>query len=154
MTAPAYTRTAATAVEQAARAEHDFGGWLAAVLATAAARLGSTHALIAGRPGSWEASLVEQLVSGTVGWADDYLSDYAGTGDDPPPADAALTAEQRQVLGQALADALEYRQAATGFCADCDRSEGGLCADHVEDETRATAYLTLAGTLGIPLEDR
>ena len=71
-----YTDRATTAVIEAVRQEHDFGGWLAAVLATAAAELGSTAALIAGRPGSWEADLVQQLVSGTVGWDDEYLSDY------------------------------------------------------------------------------
>jgi hypothetical protein len=42
----------------AARSEHDFAGWLANVLARVAANLGSTDALTAGRPGSWEAALV------------------------------------------------------------------------------------------------
>ncbi len=72
-----YTRAAAEAITQAARSEHDFAGWLAAVLATAAAAVGSSDALVAGRPGSWEASLVLQLVHGTVGWADECLSGYA-----------------------------------------------------------------------------
>ena len=76
-TGGAYTTDAHRAILQAVHDEHDFGGWLAQVLATAAAELGSTAALIAGRPGSWEASLVQQLVSGTVGWDDDYLADYA-----------------------------------------------------------------------------
>jgi hypothetical protein len=73
-----YTRQAADALTRAARGEHDFAGWLAAVLATAAGRLGSSDALIAGRPGSWEASLVDQLVKGTVGYADEYLPGPAG----------------------------------------------------------------------------
>ncbi len=79
MTTPehSYTDRATTAILDAVRAEHDFSGWLAQVLATAAAELGSSTALIAGRPGSWEANLVEQLVRGTVGWDDDYLADYA-----------------------------------------------------------------------------
>ena len=38
--------------------------------------LGSTAALIASRPGSWEAVLVQQLVRGTVGWDDEYVSSY------------------------------------------------------------------------------
>jgi len=71
-----YTDRAARAVIEAVRDEHDFGAWLAGVLATAAADLGSTAALIAGRPGSWEADLVQRLVCGTVGWDDEYLSDY------------------------------------------------------------------------------
>ena len=79
MTTPehSYTDRAATAIVDAVREEHDFGGWLAQILATAAAELGSTAALTAGRPGSWEANLVQQLVRGTVGWDDDYLADYA-----------------------------------------------------------------------------
>ena len=79
MTTPeqTYTNRAATAIAAAAREEHDFGGWLAQILATAAAELGSTAALTAGRPASWEASLVRQLVCGTVGWDDDHLANYA-----------------------------------------------------------------------------
>jgi hypothetical protein len=71
-----YTQQAVAAITKAARDEHDFAGWLAGVLASAAARLGSSDALIAGRPGSWEASLVDQLVKGTVGWNDEYLAGY------------------------------------------------------------------------------
>jgi hypothetical protein len=74
---PTYTDRATIAILDAVRAEHDFGGWLASVLATAAAELRSSTALIAGRPDSWEAGLVEQLVRGTVGWDDDYLANYA-----------------------------------------------------------------------------
>jgi hypothetical protein len=79
MTTPeqTYNDRAVTAILDAIREEHDFGGWLAGVLATAAAELGSAAALTAGRPGSWEADLVQQLVRGTVGWDDDYLANYA-----------------------------------------------------------------------------
>ena len=75
MTTPehSYTDRAAAAIVDAIREEHDFGGWLAQVLATAAAELGSTAALTAGRRGSWEADLIQQLVHGTVGWDDNYL---------------------------------------------------------------------------------
>lgn len=74
--APANTAAAVQAVTTAARGEHDFGGWLAAVLAAAAAELGSSDELTAGRPGSWEAALVDQLVKGTVGYDDSYLAGY------------------------------------------------------------------------------
>ena len=79
MTTPeqTYTDRATTAIARAVREEHDFGGWLAQVLATAAAELGSTAALTAGRPGSWEADLVQQLVRAPSAWDDDYLADYA-----------------------------------------------------------------------------
>ena len=72
---PAYTREAVKAMTRAVDAEHDFAGWLADVLARVAARKGSSDALTAGRPGSWEASLVDQLVKGTVGYDDEYLPD-------------------------------------------------------------------------------
>ena len=68
-----YTARAVAAVIAAARAEHDFAGWLAQVLAAAAGQLGSSDELINGRPGSWEASFVDQLVKGTVGGSDEYL---------------------------------------------------------------------------------
>jgi hypothetical protein len=71
-----YTQQARTAVLAAARTEHDFAGWLASLLAKVAAELGSSDALTSGRPGSWEADLVQQLTKGTVGWGDEYLADY------------------------------------------------------------------------------
>ncbi len=71
-----YTKDARRAVLHAVQDEHDFGGWLAGVLASVAAELGSTCALTAGRPGSWKADLVQQLVKGTVGWDDEYLDTY------------------------------------------------------------------------------
>ncbi|MBI4942492.1 hypothetical protein [Kineosporia sp. R_H_3] len=45
----------------------DFADFLAGVLAAVAANAGSIDRLTAGRPGSWEAGLLDQLVSGTVG---------------------------------------------------------------------------------------
>lgn len=71
-----YTNHAHTAILAAAHDQQDFGGWLAGVLATVAAELGSSSALTAKRPGSWEADLVQRLVKGTVGWDDDYLNGY------------------------------------------------------------------------------
>jgi fructose-1-phosphate kinase PfkB-like protein len=70
------TKKAQAAILAAVREQHDFGGWLAGVLATVAANLGSTEALTAGRPGSWEAQHVRALVNGTVGWGDEFLADY------------------------------------------------------------------------------
>ena len=69
----ANTARAVEALLRAARTEHDFAGWLAQVLASVAGQLGSSDALIEGRPGSWEASFVDQLVKGTVGYGDEYL---------------------------------------------------------------------------------
>jgi hypothetical protein len=64
MSTGGYTDQAVAAVTAAARAEHDFGGWLSLVLVLAAAQLGSLDSLTAGRPGGWEASLVDQLARG------------------------------------------------------------------------------------------
>jgi hypothetical protein len=77
---PAHTRAAVDALTRAVNKEHDFAGWLAGVLAQVAARKGSSGALTAGRPGSWEASLVDQLVKGTVGHDDEYLPQYRDDG--------------------------------------------------------------------------
>jgi hypothetical protein len=71
------TRSAAiAALASAVQHEHDFPGWLAGVLAAVAARHGSSCALAAGRPGSWEAGLVTHLVRGTIGWDDEHLDSY------------------------------------------------------------------------------
>jgi hypothetical protein len=71
-----YADRATAATLEAARNEHDFGGWLAGILARTTGELGSTDALTAGRPGSGEADLVQRLVKGAVGWEDEYLSDF------------------------------------------------------------------------------
>ncbi len=76
---PGYTRPAIDAITQAASTEHDFAGWLADVLANTAAQLGSSNALTARRPSSWEASLVDQLVKATAGYDDQILPGYRPT---------------------------------------------------------------------------
>jgi hypothetical protein len=76
MTAPSYTPTAIDAVLEAVRSEPDAAAWLALVLCTAAARLGSSGALVAARPHSWEATAMLRLVRGTSGWEDEDLDSY------------------------------------------------------------------------------
>jgi len=110
VTAPGYTRQAAVAITNAARAEHDFAGWLAAVLADVAGRLGSSEALTAGRPGAWEASLVDQLVKGTVGYGDEYLPSPGRRG-----GRATLTAAQVRLIRQRYTDGDTQRQIAARF---------------------------------------
>ena len=63
----------------------------------------------------------------------------------------ALTPPQRDVLAQALADAVEYRTPGAD-CADCDASPAGLCADHAEDLDKTDACLALARVLGIEVD--
>ncbi|MFG1963129.1 hypothetical protein [Nonomuraea sp. NPDC049028] len=72
-----YGRRAVDALSDAVALQQDFPGWLAAALATVAARQPEgSYALISGRPGSWEADLVARLVAGTVGEDDAYLDSY------------------------------------------------------------------------------
>jgi hypothetical protein len=65
--AAGHTFAALGAVITAAGSEHDFGGWLADVLTRTAAHYGSADHLVMGRSGSWEASHVLRLVTGTAG---------------------------------------------------------------------------------------
>lgn len=96
-----YTQNATRAVLEAARHEGDFAGWLAHVLARVAGQLGSSDALIAGRPGSWEADCVDKLVKGTVGHADEYL---------PPPLRKITDETAKQILEDARWDSRTYQQ--------------------------------------------
>jgi hypothetical protein len=77
-----YTDRAVEAVTTAARAEHDFGGWLSLVLVRAAAQLGSLDALTQQRPGSWEAELIDRLARG-LAFDDEGLADYREPGGTP-----------------------------------------------------------------------
>lgn len=87
--------------------EHDFPGMLAHVLAQVAGNLGSSYAVIASRPGSWEASHIEGLLTGTVGDDDRYL---------PPPDRGKLTDEKaRQVKDAALWGEMTQREIAAKF---------------------------------------
>jgi len=68
------TRVAVDACDEILRGgEVDFPGWLAGVLASVAARHGSSWELVAGRPASWEAPHVLDLVQGLVGLDDEDL---------------------------------------------------------------------------------
>ena len=69
--------------------EHDFPGVLAGILAQVAGNLGSSYAVIESRPGSWEASHIKGLLTGTVGDDDRYL---------PPPDHGKLTDAKAQLI--------------------------------------------------------
>jgi hypothetical protein len=59
-----------------------------------------------------------------------------------------LDQDQRNVIGQTLADAINYRKP-SGACRNCDDHPAGLCDDHADDLDRTDAYLALARDLGI-----
>jgi hypothetical protein len=64
-----------------------------------------------------------------------------------PPLDDG----QREVLAQALGDAIEYRTP-EGFCADCEMRPEGLCNDHAADLDLTDAYIALSRELGLEIE--
>ena len=70
---------------------------------------------------------------------------------DEPTATVALSSEQREILAQALADAVQYRDPG-GLCAGCETSPAGLCDDHADELDKTDAYLALADALGIEVE--
>jgi len=79
--APDDFTTAVAALTNAVRAANagqgsDGAEIITRVLATVAANLDSTDALVQARPGSWEAAGVQELVHKTVGWDDEYLLTY------------------------------------------------------------------------------
>jgi len=62
-----------------------------------------------------------------------------------------LTAEQLVTLGQALGDAIAYRDPA-GDCTGCEAHPAGLCEDHAADLDATDAYLALAAELRIEVQ--
>ena len=71
-----YTTRAVEAITEAIRGERDLPGWLSLVLVLAAAQTGSLDDLTAGRPGSWEAELVDRLARG-LAFDDEHLAAFA-----------------------------------------------------------------------------
>jgi hypothetical protein len=57
-------------------AGEDVGETIAHALARLAAQLGGSDAVLASRPGSWEAAAVRRLLTGTVGEGDEHLGAY------------------------------------------------------------------------------
>lgn len=80
MTAKGYTAAAVAALVEAHAAERDWGGWMAAVLAQAAAQVGGSEALVSGRPGSWESAAIRGFLASIVGPDDEALPLYGAMG--------------------------------------------------------------------------
>jgi hypothetical protein len=62
-----------------------------------------------------------------------------------------LSDGQREVLGQALGDAIEQRTP-SGICADCESTSAGLCEPCSGDLDLTDAYLELARELSIEVD--
>jgi hypothetical protein len=54
----------------------DFAEFVTRALAGAAANMGSIEAVLAGRPGSWEANYVRRMLHSTVGYEEQYLHEH------------------------------------------------------------------------------
>jgi len=99
----------------------DFADFLAQVVTAVAANVGGVEALLAGRPGSWEADHVRQIVAGTAPedevwrWRTEPVRlhlDVAGTFDDFGLDDMALEelhAAAKRTLDESLTDAEHER---------------------------------------------
>ena len=61
---------------EAARTTSDFAEFLTHAAAGAAANIGSIEALLAERPGSWEAHYVRDMLTATVGYDEQYLLEH------------------------------------------------------------------------------
>lgn len=61
------------ALTAAARSTSDFAEFVTHAVAGAAANIGGIDALLAGRPGSWEAHYVREMLTATVGYDEQYL---------------------------------------------------------------------------------
>jgi hypothetical protein len=68
-----HAHQAMAAFRTAVAAGEDIGEFIAITLAALAAEIGGSGAVLANRPGSWEAAHVAALLSGTVGPDDEYL---------------------------------------------------------------------------------
>lgn len=103
---------AVATLTEAVRLQHplhgpvDFADFLASALAAVAANVGSVYRLTAGRPGSWESGLVDQLVTGTVG-PDATAEELAGYRTAP----VVVRLNVAQILSDAHAYDLEDRAA-------------------------------------------
>jgi hypothetical protein len=75
----------------------------------------------------------------------------AGTGSPPRELPAALSDAQREVLRQALGDAIAW---ATNddWCHVCEQSPAGLCPDHQAELDRRDNYIKLSRELGIKVQ--
>jgi hypothetical protein len=74
---PEHLLTAAVRVlTEAARTTSDFAEFLTHAAAGAAANIGSIDALLAERPGSWEARYVRDMLTATVGYDEQYLIEH------------------------------------------------------------------------------
>jgi hypothetical protein len=100
-----------------------------------------------GGPASYDRTILAWLANGEP----QACAVVAGLITRAAAAGAGLTAGQREVLGQALADAVEYRTPGA-CCTACDDHPAGLCEDHAADLDRTDDYLAIARRLGIEVE--
>jgi hypothetical protein len=70
------TRSYGAGTDHVHHEQADFAEFVTLALAGAAANVGGIEALLAGRPGSWEADGVRSLLTSTVGWDEEHLIEH------------------------------------------------------------------------------
>lgn len=143
------TRVRGTGTPAEATEPVDFADLAAHVLTSVAANLGGVETLLAGRPGSWEAALVRQLIEGTapddqiLAWrtepyrihlsADDVFADFGISQLHDADLNAAIEATNADGLSDEQLDAANARETAIEALYQQDR------------DAYAAAYLDVAG---------
>jgi hypothetical protein len=107
---------------EAARSTGDFAEFVTLAVAGAAANIGSTDALLAGRPGSWEAHYVREMLTAAVGYDEQYLMEHR-------TEPLVVRAHVDDILHDLGLWAL-YDEARD----ELNRSENAICARHDIDE--------------------
>jgi hypothetical protein len=107
---------------EAARSTGDFAEFVTLAVAGAAANIGSTDALLAGRPGSWEAHYVREMLTAAVGYDEQYLMEHR-------TEPLVVRAHVDDILHDLGLWAL-YDEAHD----ELNRSESAICARHDIDE--------------------
>jgi hypothetical protein len=115
----------------------DFGEFVTLAVAGAAANLGGIEEALAGRPGSWEADAVREMLHATVGADEVYLPEHRT---EPlvitVAVDNLLTDLDVGLLYQRAADELDQR--ANAILASIDTGDGVLDCDRLTGDQQAT----------------
>ncbi len=102
MSQTVHTLTAVVRLRHPTAGQPDVAGFLAQALAHVTANTGGIEEVVAGRPGSWEADLVAQLIAGTIG-------------EDPDPTEVARWRTAPVVVRLNVAEYVEDRLGRPGL---------------------------------------
>jgi hypothetical protein len=100
-----------------------------------------------------EAAELRRLLGGLLSLVDDFEDEERlhDTTRLTEGGGARISPEDTVILGQALADAVGWREYGDQ-CIGCEAAPSGVCDDHAADAERVAAYLQLAAALGIEVD--